>query len=322
MFDYLIDDYMVYCESKGLSKKTMRSYEQTIRLFARYLFEQKEIKEMKDVTEKLIREYIVYIQKRGKYTVTASSFSSKFTENRVDIGKKVSTTTINNYIRNLKAFFNFLEQQRAIKTNPVKNIKQLKNVRKEKAFISDGEFIRILRYMDISKFHEYRDYIIIQLLMDSGMRIGECLDILVEDVYIKERAIRLKAENTKGRKDRYVYFSSTMQKELRRWLAFKDRYMENEYLFCSNRGTKLDVRTFEKKLKNYGKRVGIDIHPHQLRNNFAKRFLMNGGNIYTLSKILGHSSVKVTEQAYLDLTDEDIRKSYQNYSPLMNLNRR
>lgn len=48
---------------------------------------------------------------------------------------------------------------------------------------------------------------------------------------------------------------------------------------------------------------------------------MNGGDIYTLSKILGHSSVKVTEECYLDLDIEDLRKQYQRHSPLMNLKR-
>ncbi|MFQ9697790.1 MAG: site-specific tyrosine recombinase XerD, partial [Zhenhengia sp.] len=60
---------------------------------------------------------------------------------------------------------------------------------------------------------------------------------------------------------------------------------------------------------------------HTLRNNFAKRFLMNGGNIFTLSQILGHSSVMVTEKAYLDLTDDDIRQSYQAFSPLAHMRR-
>ena len=58
--------------------------------------------------------------------------------------------------------------------------------------------------------------------------------------------------------------------------------------------------------------------PHCLRNNFAKRCLMNGMDIFTLSKILGHSSVEVTEQAYLDLTDEDISKQYHRASPMGN----
>ena len=59
-----------------------------------------------------------------------------------------------------------------------------------------------------------------------------------------------------------------------------------------------------------------------LRNNFAKRFLMQGGDIYTLSRILGHSSVKVTEEAYLDLDTDDLRTNYQRFSPLANLKRK
>ena len=62
-----------------------------------------------------------------------------------------------------------------------------------------------------------------------------------------------------------------------------------------------------------------NIHPHVFRNNFAKRFLMNGGDIYTLSRILGHSSVTVTEQAYLDLTQEDLAELYRRHSPLKNM---
>jgi integrase/recombinase XerD len=78
---------------------------------------------------------------------------------------------------------------------------------------------------------------------------------------------------------------------------------------------------FEKNLKKYCIRVKLNesITCHQIRNNFAKRFLLSGGDIFILSKILGHSSVTVTEQAYLDVTTEDIQKSYLKFSPLENM---
>lgn len=323
--DIHIDEFMIYCQSKNLSIKTMASYEQTLRLFAKYLEEEQSLTDITKISEKVIRVYIAFIQKRGKYTVVYDEKTIK-TNNpnaRKDNGKKVSITTINNYIRNLKVFFTYLKNQNIIKKNPMENIKQLKNQRKSKDFITDEEFIRLLRYIDNSKYHEYRDYICIQLLLDTGMRIGECLLLLVDDIDMVGRSIILRAENTKSKSDRYVYFSQEMQKELRRWLQYKDRYIESEYLFPTTKGTPVLVRSFEKKIKEYGDRAGIkNIHPHMLRNNFAKRFLMAGGNIYTLSKILGHSSVKVTEQAYLDLTDGDIRKSYQLFSPLSNLKKR
>jgi integrase/recombinase XerD len=270
--------------------------------------------------EKTIREYICYIKDRGKYTVVSNekTLKTNVPEARRDFGKKVTLTTINNYIRNLKVFFNFLKDQDYIKKSIIKNIKQFKNERKPKDFITDEQFAELLRHIDTTQFHENRDYVCIQLLLDTGMRISECLEIKVEDVDLNYRSILLPAENTKGKKDRYVYFSQIMQRELRRWLQYKDRYIESDLLFCTSKGSPVLMRTFKKKLMGYGKRIGVEVTPHQLRNNFAKRFLMAGGSIYTLASILGHSSVKVTEQAYLDLTDADIRKNYQQFSPLAN----
>ena len=161
-----------------------------------------------------------------------------------------------------------------------------------------------------------------QLIFDTGMRLGETLLIKETEVDFTKRTILLTAENTKGRKDRYVFFSQEMLKQLRRWLQYKDRYRESSYVFCTNKGKPLQINNYETNFKKYGERIGVkDIHPHMLRNNFAKRFLMTGGDIYTLSRILGHSSVKVTEKAYLDLDEDDLRINYQRYSPLANLKR-
>lgn len=322
--DFQIDDFMVYCETKGLSKRTMASYEQTLRLFAMYLQDNHIITDASKVKIDMVRKYIKFLQERGKYTVVFDEKTKIYNnpEVRTDVGKKVSTTTINNYIRNIKVFFTYLKEQRIIKNSPMENIKQIKNDRIPKDFISDEDFTRLLRHIDTSKFHEYRDYIIIQLIMDTGMRIGECLLIIMENVDLDKRCILLPAENTKGKKDRYVFFSPIMQQELRRWLQYKDRYTTSSYLFCSKRGTPLTIGDFESNFTNYGKRIKLDVNPHQLRNNFAKRFLMAGGDIYTLSRILGHSSVTVTEKAYLDLTDNDIRKNYQKFSPLTNIRKK
>lgn len=112
---------------------------------------------------------------------------------------------------------------------------------------------------------------------------------------------------------------------LRRWLQFKDRYIDNDILiFPTTRGTKLGIPHFERNFRIYKERAGLsqNVTPHSLRNNFAKRCLMSGMDIYTLSRILGHSSVTVTEKTYLDLTVTDIRKNYQRFSPLENMQRK
>ena len=141
--------------------------------------------------------------------------------------------------------------------------------------------------------------------------------IQVTDVNLPKRYIYLPAENTKGKKGRHVFFSDKMATQLQRWIKYKDRYRDSDFLFCTNKGKFLEVSNFEKNVRKYAQRIGLkDIHPHVFRNNFAKRFLMSGGDIYTLSRLLGHSSVTVTEQAYLDVNQEDLAEMYRKHSPL------
>lgn len=198
--DIQIDEFINYSQSKNLSRKTMASYEQTLRLFARYLEDNVKITDATKLTEKMYRAYIISIQERGKYSVVANDKSKKTNhpQNRKDFGKKVSPSTINNYTRNIKVFYSFLFEQGFIKKNPLKNIKNIKFDRKPKEYIDDMEIIRLLKSMDNSKFHEYRDNIIIQTLLDTGSRIGETLSLLVEDLDLVNRSITLRAENTKG----------------------------------------------------------------------------------------------------------------------------
>ncbi|MBS4974906.1 MAG: tyrosine-type recombinase/integrase, partial [Clostridium celatum] len=157
------------------------------------------------------------------------------------------------------------------------------------------------------------------LIFDTGMRLGETLQLKLENIDLFRCTIFLDGDITKGRKDRVVFFSYEMQKLLQRWIKFKDVIQESDLLFPTQRtNRKIEQGNFERNFRGYLSRAKIDknITPHGLRNNFSRRFLLNGGSIFVLSKILGHSSVSVTEKAYLDLQDEDLRKKYMSYSPL------
>ncbi len=313
-----IQDYLLYCKSKNLSTKTIKSYEQSLKLFERYCTDNK-IQSLLQITPQAVLHYIQYIQERGKYTAVSNDNSKEMNhpDKRKDLGKQVSPATINNYIRNLKAFFTYCIEFELIKKNPMKKIKYLPYTRKAKGFITDEQYQLLLKCFDLSRFYEYRDFVIVNLLFDTGMRISECLLIQTNDIDVMKRCILLLAENTKGKKDRYVFFSMEMSTIIKRWLKYKDIYTNTTFLFTTQNGTNINNSVFEKNFKKYCGRINLnDITPHALRNNFAKRFLMNGGNIYTLSQILGHSSVLITEKAYLDLTDDDIRQGYQNFSPL------
>ena len=322
-FEWLTDEFMLYCRSTQLREKTMSSYEQTLHLFGRWLADELKIYTVDKISENVIRKYIDDLMVRGKYTFYVNDLSKKknYPDRRRDYRKPVSVTTINNYIRNIRVFFNWMEREYIIRKNPMKRIRQLKHNRQAKVFLSDEDLKKLLSKFDKSYFTEHRDYVMIMLMLDSGMRLGECSTVLVTDLELARKRINLRAEETKGRKDRTVYFSPKTETVIRRWLQFKDRYVESDYLFpVKEHGGSIGVGNFETNFKRYILRAGLteEYPPHCLRNNFAKRCLMNGMDIFTLSKILGHSSVEVTEQAYLDLTDEDISKQYHRASPLSN----
>lgn len=320
-FDWQIEEFMLYCQSKELRPKTMQSYEQALRLFERWCKDEHKIENVDDVTEGIIRRYVTDLQQRGKYTAYSNDKQklTNFPERRRDYRQKVSNTTINNYLRNLKVFFIWLDNQYILDKNPMKNVKQLRNCRKPKEFLSDESFKKLVTSLDKSYFPEHRDLTMIMLMFDTGMRLGECCRLLVTDLDLLGKRINLREEETKGRKSRVVYFSPKTERVLRRWLQYKDRFAETDYVFPSRRdGSPVDVSGFESNFARYLKRFGIEeqVSPHCLRNNFAKRCLMNGMDIYTLSRILGHSSVTVTEQAYLDLNDDDLGMRYQSFSPM------
>lgn len=318
--EFYLEDFMEHCTLKELSRKTLNSYESTLQLFFKYLREEYMINRIQDVTYEQVDSYLKFTKERGKYSYVSDDRTVKlnYPDMRKDFGNTISDTTINNYIRNIKVFFNYCLERKYIKASPMENIKFLKAKRKMKDEITDIEFKALIKAINITIYSEYRDYTIIQLIFDTGMRLTETLNLKLEDLDVERRTILIPAEINKGKKDRYVFFSNTMSNISKSWIQYKDRYCTNEYLFPTKKGTIITASNFERNFRIYKQRAGItkNISPHGLRNNFAKRFLLSGGDIFMLSKILGHSSVTVTEQAYLDVTMTDIRKSYQRYSPL------
>lgn len=174
-----------------------------------YLKDECNITNTGDVKEQTIKDYLTNIKERGKYTVVADDNSKKFNnpQNRQDFGKKVSLATVNNYTRNLRVYFNYMYDNRLIKLNPMKNIKTIKTPRKVVGYMADKDFNNLLECFDLSKFHEDRDYVITQLIFDTGMRLGECLAIRdATDIDFQNRTIFLPAENAKEKRTDMYFF--------------------------------------------------------------------------------------------------------------------
>lgn len=134
-----------------------------------------------------------------------------------------------------------------------------------------------------------------------------------EDIDFSTKSILVK--NTKNGHERYVFFGH-MSANLKRWMQHRDRYSDSPYLLPPSQGTQLSVTNFGATDRRKGRHAWLEIHPHLLRINFAKYYLIEGnGDFATLSRILGHASVETTMKSYLDFTDREIGMKYQKHSP-------
>ncbi|MGE7947631.1 site-specific integrase [Lysinibacillus sp. NPDC093688] len=129
-FDIEIYRFMFDCAAKGLAVKTMKSYEQTLKLYAKWMFDEFEIDSPKNVKAEHLRSYMRSLSERGKYELTVADKPNINPKAREDFGKKISKTTIANYTHNIKVFFAYLYQEQVIHTNPLKNVKNVKLERK------------------------------------------------------------------------------------------------------------------------------------------------------------------------------------------------
>ena len=137
-YEDLIQDYIDYCSYKNLAVKTIKSYNQTLILFAHYLREEKSIEDINKVNKEIVEEYITFTKERGKYSFVADDGYLKANiDKRKDIGSEVSISTLNNYLRNIKVFFTYLEANNIIKENTVKNCKFIKMQRTSKEQLTD-----------------------------------------------------------------------------------------------------------------------------------------------------------------------------------------
>ena len=147
-FEWLTDEFMLYCRSTQLREKSMASYEQVLRLFECWCLEEANITEPGQVLDTTVRHYICNLQECGKYTIYAVE-NCCITYNparRRDFSQAVSTTTIDNYIRNLKAFFTSYADTTQT-TNPTVKIKQLRNERKAQEYPESGQSYKQVKAM-------------------------------------------------------------------------------------------------------------------------------------------------------------------------------
>jgi integrase/recombinase XerD len=179
----------------------------------------------------------------------------------------------------------------------------------------------LLKSTDKSTFVGFRDTCIMMVLIDTGMRINECLNIKIEDIEFETGSLILKT--TKNRTSRIVGISEPTRREIKKFIKiWLSNAPKSNYLFQSFNGeNKLAIRSFQSNLKIYGEQIGIEgvrCSPHTFRHYFAINFLKNGGSTSALRTVLGHIDLAVVEK-YLYWSNDEIVEQNIRYSPMNQL---
>ena len=188
----------------------------------------------------------------------------------------------------------------------------------------DSEVVNMVNYYDGKRFLDIRNRMIMIFLFDSGIRNSELCQIKMSD--IRNTHINIIG---KGNKQRYVPITPTMNKVLIKYMRVREGYIkdkfayEKDYLFLSQKGKKLTIETVERIVLDAGVHVGvrdsIRISPHTCRHYYAQTQLKNGCDIYTLSKLLGHSNINITKIYLQSMREDDYLEIAIRTSPLSNI---
>ena len=216
-----------------------------------------------------------------------------------------SKTTIDNIRRNLSSFFPWLEEENYILKSPMKRIHKIKTKKPVKETISD-EMIERMRDNCRCK----RDLAIIDLLYSTGIRVGELVNINIEDVDFEEREIVVFG---KGDKERRVYFDARTKVHLRNYLD--SRIDTNNALFVTldSPYDRLKISGVEIRLRQLGRKLDLEkIHPHKFRRTMATRAIDKGMPIEQVQKILGHSQIDTTME-YAIVNQKNVKLSHRRF---------
>lgn len=277
-------DFLLSRRAKGLAEKTLESYPSQWKAVARHLDTETDIAALQKAD---LDDMIVSMRDAG-----------------------LLPNSINSYTRVLKSFFSWCNEQGLTRLN----IPLYKAEETVKETYSDAELTALLKKPDIRKatFAEYRDWLIINFLLNCGNCAATVRAIQIRDVDLDGGVVFYR--HTKNRKAQVIPPHDSHSAGV--W-ALPCGGEPTDYLFCTETGTQLTENGLRQSIARYNTQRRVQkTSIHLFRHTFARKYLIDcGGDAFTLQKLLGHSALAMTKH-YCAIYDADLTKNYDNFSPL------
>jgi len=244
---------------------------------------------------------------------------------------KLSAATILSYHAALSSFFNWAIDAGLVTESPLTHIKPPKPESRIIEPFTKDEIKAMLRACDRTRDYKrgyqrtcsnarptaLRDRAIILLLLDTGLRASELSGIKISDLDLKHRRVIVFG---KGAKERLLPFDSRTGQAIWKYLATREDARAGDYLFITSHRLPFDKDKLGRLIHRIGARANVkNAHPHRFRHTFAITFLRNSGDVFTLQRLLGHSTLKMVNH-YLALAQTDVEAAHRRASPVANWN--
>ncbi|MEK3853421.1 tyrosine-type recombinase/integrase [Cytobacillus sp. FSL H8-0458] len=306
-FDQAFEFFVSAKRSEGLREKTLISYDEHFRFFKNWLTSRKqEIDKAEQLTAIIVREYLNYM-KQDHF-----NFKTK----RYGLGDQ----TVNGRLRFLKIFYNFLYKEDLVNSNPIESVKFIKMDERPFEPLTEKEMERLMRIPNIKHFPQFRDYVIMNLLYDTALRIQTAISLRIDDVDIRGRRLVIPADKMKSRKTKVIPLSNHVLKLLMELISENKTHFDNDYLFLNWYGEQIVEDTFRRNLKRYVEKAGItkSFSCHDFRRQSITEMLKAGASIFAVMAIADHQSVATTKK-YVHFDQETIKNQHDLYSPVVKM---
>ena len=286
-FEEGCNKYLEYCRQRNLRDGTIRHYRQSYLHFYKYFDPQMPIE---DIDEAMYKDYVLHL--------------------KATLHNDVS---INSYLRDLITTLHFFMNEGYI---PHFKMQAIKVDKSHIETYNETELQLLLKKPNVKKcsFTEYQCWVMTNFFFSTGVRQRSLMHIQIKDLDFDNNVVYVNV--TKNRKPLIVPLNQTMANILSEYLKYRQHKSNDDFLFCNIFGQQLVKGTCYHMLYEYNKKRGVQTTGiHRYRHTFAKQWIINGGNVVSLSKLLGHSSLDIT-QNYINLLVSEVAKQVDEFNVL------
>ena len=277
---------------KKYSFNTIEAYRNDLNVFSRFLTDEFDVNNINNTNYSYVRSWIVNLVNKG-----------------------ISNRSINRKITSLNSYFKFILKIDLINENPLTNHKALKTQKKIQLPFSENEMLNVL---DLDNFEDNftgaRDRLIIDLFYTTGIRRIELIQLMISDVNIDNKHIKVLG---KRNKERIIPLIDSTINILNKYLLFRDELKSDEtFLFITNKGKPVYEKLIYRIINKYFDTISTKVKksPHIIRHSFATHLLNNGADLNSVKDLLGHSSLAAT-QVYTNRSIDEIKKVFAKSHP-------